>query len=302
MYRVGFQRIVRALEGMFPGNDFADACLFDVGFRSTAIVAHGYVYLVGRHRAAAESYEKERHLLPSLQSLLPCRIPCPDWSLPESESEVSPYGAMRYPLVPGVPLTRDILSRANELKIARDIGSILRIFHRLSPRMFDAYVDPGFSAQLHTARGLCLPILEERVTAAEFALLQKWFEDAAETACHMAFLPTPIHGDLWYENLLVNENCDSVVGILDFECCALADSAKDFAPLLYLGEAFLDAAMEAYESPPGDDDSFRARIQRHWEIREFGGIEYALATGDSQEMEDSICKIRKGPILNSDAD
>ena len=41
----------------------------------------------------------------------------------------------------------------------------------------------------------------------------------------------------------------------------------------------------------------RRRVQWHWELREFGGIRGAVELDDREELEDSIRKLRAGPVL-----
>ena len=42
-------------------------------------------------------------------------------------------------------------------------------------------------------------------------------------------------------------------------------------------------------------------MRRLWEVREFGGVQFAVCFDDVEEFEDSVAKLRRGPILSSNA-
>ncbi len=296
MLALDSDQILSELHRLLPDGDFTRARVLDIGFQSTVIETHGYVYLVGRHPGAAATYRKEYRVLPSLQTQLPCQIPCPDWYI--EKTDVFPYGVMRYPKIAGAPLTRDAMPLADRSRIARDIGHFFKALHRIPAAEFASYADRDYPERLHMARQYCLPTLKERLSGHEYASLKHWFDKAVSVSNLMKCVPTLIHGDLWYENIIAGRTYDRVVGIVDFECFALGDPAKDFAPLKYLGDPLLDKALDAYGSASSDVATFRARIQRHWELRELEGLEYCVKTGDLVEIEDCVRKIREGPILS----
>jgi hypothetical protein len=86
--------------------------------------------------------------------------------------------------------------------------------------------------------------------------------------------------------------------VVDFERFSIGDPARDFAPLLYGGAVFLDAALDAYMSGGDISSSLISRIRRYWELRELEGIVHCLAVGDGEELEACVAKVRRGPILN----
>lgn len=47
-----------------------------------------------------------------------------------------------------------------------------------------------------------------------------------------------IHGDLWYENYILDDN-DELTGIIDFENAKYGDPASDISALCYLGNEFI---------------------------------------------------------------
>ena len=105
------------------------------------------------------------------------------------------------------------------------------------------------------------------------------------------YTPTFVHGDFWYGNILVNSQHSKITGIVDFENLKVADPAQDVALLNYLGADFFNAVVNEYK--PGEPyDDFMHRVERYWEFREFGGIQYSLENKDTDELMDSIAKIK----------
>jgi len=46
------------------------------------------------------------------------------------------------------------------------------------------------------------------------------------------------------------------------------------------------------------DHNVQYRADRHWELRELIGIPLAASVGDDEEVEESITKLRAGPIFS----
>ncbi len=56
--------------------------------------------------------------------------------------------------------------------------------------------------------------------------------------------------------------------------------------------------MVAYRAAGGQlDAGFERRISRHWELREFDGIRFAVRQADAAEFADGVRKLRRGPVL-----
>ncbi len=126
------------------------------------------------------------------------------------------------------------------------------------------------------------------------------------------YTPALCHGDLWYENILVDDRsaadgaadgaATTVAGVVDFEGAAVGDPARDFATGFHLGAAFARAVLGAYQELGGVlDDGVEHRVRRLWEAREFDGLAFALQHDDAAEIRDALAKVRAGPILSSGA-
>lgn len=128
--------------------------------------------------------------------------------------------------------------------------------------------------------------------------MERWWDAfLGDTVLHQA-TACLCHGDLWYENILVDATYQAVTGILDFEDTVIADPAQDFAALLSLGKPFTIAVLEAYHTRgAGFSEHLAYRIERYWEVRDFGGLQFAVKQADQEELTDALRKLRQGPIL-----
>ena len=147
-------------------------------------------------------------------------------------------------------------------------------------------------------RAVTVPYLRTALPAADYDPLARWW-DAMLTDPRMEdYTPVLTHGDLWYENLLVDEGLRTLTGVLDFEDAGVGDPAQDFAILRHLGTTFTGQVIAAARAAGGRfDPGFAHRLDRLWELREFDGLAFALEIGAEAETDDAIRKLRHGPIL-----
>jgi aminoglycoside phosphotransferase (APT) family kinase protein len=90
-----------------------------------------------------------------------------------------------------------------------------------------------------------------------------------------------------------------VTGVVDFEDANVGDPTQDFAALRYLGDRFVAATIDAYRVAGGSlTPTFAHCLQRYWELREFGGVHFAVTHADEAEYGDALRKLRAGAILN----
>ena len=269
------------LQRRFPALRIEPLRLLDVGFGSTVVAtADGIVFRVARHPRAAAGHARELRLLPQLASRLPVAVPEPRWRI-EPDDEF-PHGAIGYRKLPGEPLQ----ATGPTPLLAADVARFLRALHRL--RHIDA---PSHALELDALREPTRPALAAALENHELGRLDRWWDEVRGDERLERFEPALRHGDLWYENLLVDGG--RLVGVLDWGGAAYADPAEDFAALRHLGDSFADAVLDAY----GADDALRHRERRHWELRELYGVRLALELQDEEELADAVAKLRRGPIL-----
>ena len=254
--------------------------LLDVGFGSTVVeTADGVLFRIARHPHAAAGHARELRLLPQLAGRLPVAVPEPCWRI-EPDDEF-PHGAIGYRKLPGEPLAAD----GGTPRLIADVARFLRALHDLE----DVAAEPR-EVELESLREATRPALAQKLPPAELDLLDCWWGEIRGDRRLRTFEPALRHGDLWYENLLVERG--HLVGALDWGGAAYADPAEDFAPLRHLGDPFANAVLDAYEA----DEALRHRERRHWELRELYGIRLALELEDEEELADAVAKLRAGPI------
>jgi len=147
-------------------------------------------------------------------------------------------------------------------------------------------------------RDVTLPALRSSLSADEYARIVRWWEDVFTDDTLRNTTPVLCHGDLWYENILIDPNTAELVGVVDFENAALADPAQDFATQMHLSRRFTARIIAAYRTAGGAlGPCFPLRLRRHWELRELDGLYFALQAGDAAKTADAIRKLRHGPIF-----
>jgi aminoglycoside 2''-phosphotransferase len=293
------------LRATFPGLRVAAPLrVLGAGFHSLAVeTGDGVVFRVAGNREATAGHAREATLLPALRARLPLVIPDPRWYT--GPSALFPFGVIGYRKVPGMPLDPSRLLRAETSALAAALGAFLHALHSFPAPEALALGVPGPDVQrghLEQVRTTVLPPLHAALSAGEYRSVEQWWD---RMLADPAMTPDPAvlcHGDLWYENVLVDPVRSVVTGVVDFEDANVGDPAQDFAALRYLGDRFVAATIDAYRVVGGPlTPRFAHRLQRYWELREFGGVHFAVTHADEAEFADSLRKLRAGAILNPTA-
>ena len=297
--------IAAALQRAFPSlEDVAPLRLLGEGFRSLVVeTPRQLIFRIGKNRAAVEGHALEATLLPALSGRVAAPIPNPEWYAPPSAD--LPFGAIGYRKLGGRPLGPERMARADEAALASQVAAFAHSLHRLSPHDLGGLALRGPATApdaLVEVQDVVLPALCAALTPAEYQLVRRWWEELLADRELQRYRLALIHGDLWYENMLVDDAGRRIVGVLDFEEARLGDPAQDLATQLHLGRPFAARVLRAYEQQGGAVDAgFRHRLARLWEYREFDGLCYAIAFDDPLEFQDAVAKLRAGPILRTRA-
>jgi aminoglycoside phosphotransferase (APT) family kinase protein len=294
--------IERRLEELFPELAVAPIRQLDVGFGSVVLeTSDGVIVRIARHASAAEGHAREAKLLPALQGRLPLAVPDPRWRV-EPGSPDFPHGAIGHRRLAGKPLSPALLARLGRGSITSELAGFLLALHRFPAEeatqlgLPQADRDPD---RLRAFRDEVLPPLQDALAPAEYRTVRGWWDRLLADRQMWAFMPRLRHGDLWYDHVLVDERLGRLVAVVDWEAAALGDPARDFATQSHLGEEFAEATLAAYTDQGGQvDRGMKHRISRQWELREFGGIRTALELNDREEFQESVRKLRAGPILS----
>ena len=268
------------------------------GFNSIAVETdRGVVFRVAKTPGTAERYAREACLLPVIRPHLPVAVPEPRWLV--ERSAAFPHGVSGYEKLPGRVLSPEILPQDSST-LAAQVADALLALHRvplneLAPcRMPQPEHRPAHYRRL---RRETTPALRSRLGSDEFARLERWWEAFLADERMSQFEPVLAHGDFWYENMLVDDSVEKLVGIVDWEDAAVADPMLDFA--LHLGPDFRAQVIVAYRRAGGTFGAEEEhRMRRLWELREFEGVHFGVRFQDQRELADSTQKLRAGPIFD----
>jgi aminoglycoside 2''-phosphotransferase len=297
---IDLSRIADGLARLFPElGEVRPARPLGVGFGSLVVeVAGRRVFRLARTPVAAEARAREVRLLPALASWLATPVPEPRWHAGPCDD--FPFGVVGYPKLAGRPLTRERAAGSGRLAISADLAAFLVELYTFPTEQALALGAPGPAERRAALEALCdeeLPLLRDLLTADEHRTVARWWDDFLADSELRSYTPRLVHGDLWYENVLVDEAAREVVGVVDFESAAVGDPAQDFATLLHLGEPFVERVVDAYVAGGGAlGGGFAHRLRRYWELREFGSVRHALRF-DPAELEGALSKLRAGPVL-----
>lgn len=238
----------------------------------------GKVRRVPRTPEAREACLRQCRFLPRLAAHLPVPIPVP------SECE----GAMVYPKLQGEPLQPEMLEHAGSTRIAHSIAEFMAALHSIPVADALSWGVPAESrtAQLLAAADRVLPLIPLELRGAA----RTWRDQFVETP-HRDVL---IHGDLWYENILVDLQTGCISGVVDFDATGSGDAAWDLATQLHCGEGFAKLVFDAY---PFKDATFWDRAEALFRLRPFEGLDWAARNDDAAEFEDGLRKLHEVGVL-----
>lgn len=193
------------------------------------------------------------------------------------------------------------MSGHGEPPLASEIADFLVALHGFPPEEARGLGVPEADrdgAEFEALRDAVLPLLREVLSRAEYEVVVAWSDGFLADDEVDRFSPLLRHGDLWYGNVLVDPQTGRLNAVLDWDNAAIGDPAWDLTRQLHLGDRFAAAVLRAYRArrrarAPG----LPHRIRRRWELLEFEGVRTAARLDDAGEFDDTINKLRAGPIL-----
>src|SRR6185437_5396087 len=222
---------------------------------------------------------RQFRFLPNLAAHLPVAIPAPSyWDGAE----------LVYPKLKGEPLAPGMLEHVDTAGVAGEIAAFLRALHSLPVDDAIRWGMPARSrtTQLLEAADRVLPLIPPELRAAAW----DWRAGFVE----MPHPSVPIHGDLWYENILVDPQTGRITGVLDFDQAGIGDPAWDLATQLHCGRTFAEQVFEAY---PFKDATLWMRAKALFRLRPFEGLDWAVRNNEPAEFEDGLRKLQEVGVL-----
>ncbi|KAK9765722.1 hypothetical protein K7432_005723 [Basidiobolus ranarum] len=170
---------------------------------------------------------------------------------------------MGYTLIPGIPLSFEAIQAEGSMKmLAEQLAQFLAELHDF-PTTSIARTTTSLS-EFDPARRRqqwqqmykdVYSTLEIHLTPTEFQRICQWWDTVLQDTSMNDFVSSLIHGDFWYENILVSsKELPSIVGVIDFEAAEIADPAQDLAVVQYLGIEFQTRVLNSYRRHRGMDE------------------------------------------------
>ncbi|OAS82167.1 phosphotransferase family protein [Metabacillus litoralis] len=253
---------------------------------------NGMIIRIAKNLDTAKQYKKEYKILPQIQATLsPIKIPKPTWC--HFDQKNVPFGIIMYEKLAGLTLNPKLLLDENKITIAKQLGAFIALIHQIPVNHFKESCSQEINNRNHIAklRSYTNETLKNHLTTKEMSLMDVWWEETLKDKAFYSYKPVLCHGDLWYENILMNKKQTSITGIIDFSDMKIGDPAIDLVPHHYLGEDFYSLVLSEYSSAFPEDHTIDDRVKRHRGLRELTGLEYAIKHKDDIELKDSIAKI-----------
>lgn len=252
---------------------------------------------VAKNKDVAKQYLKEYKILPIIRNYFNVKIPEPEWCMTQDND--IPYGMIVYRKIEGQPLKPKMISSSNYSILSDEITSFIVNLHNIPLENindeFLLYIsnrDEVIEIYDETYK-----YLKEALTRKENLAVDRWWSNIRKDEVFQSYKPALCHGDLWYENVLVDKTCSSLKGIIDFSDMFIGDPARDLATQLYYSNSFYNLILKKYKKKFPEDVHLEERISRHWQLRDLYGLRYSIKYNDEEEFVESIEKIKKGPIL-----
>lgn len=228
------------------------------GFNSKAyIVNDKYILLEGINKNSFNKYIKYANNIKQIENIKSLEVP----KLKEliSPNEEYKYGGLIYKMIKGHTFTEDYISKVNLDNIAVSLTNFLNELYEVK---IEFNKEEYLKNKLDIANAN-VTLLKDYMEEARYNKVLDWFntyKNYLNTFKDYHF----IHGDLWYENYILDEN-NNLKGIVDFEESGIGDPAYDIAALYYLGDDFINKVISNYKYASSD---ILKRINIHIQARE----------------------------------
>ena len=254
-----------------------------------------WVVRVPRSQAAAAEMESTFGLLGLLSRRLPFSVPTPRGFAPLKEGG----RAAVYPYLPGASI--DFAALPAGPGLSAELGRAIAALHNADHALFDEAGLPAYDADTYRTRRLGELDRAAATGHVPTGLLGRW-EKALEDVRLWRFAPTPTHGDLTGDQVLVvfedeqNAATGSVKAVTGWEDAKVADPADDFFALATQAPPLaLETVMEAYAHTRSErpDPHLLRRARLSAEMRTVAALLSAVAQGDRVQLERHASALRR---------
>jgi aminoglycoside phosphotransferase (APT) family kinase protein len=283
---------VEALPGTTDHPDQANG--YDVAFVQDT-QHRRWVVRVPRSQAAAAQMESTFGLLALLARRLPFSVPTP-----KGFAALKDGGrAAIYPYLPGQNV--DFAQLPPGPGLSAELGRSIAALHNADHGLFDEAGLPAYDADTYRTRRLSELDRAAATGHVPTGLLARW-EKLLEDVTLWRFAPTPTHGDLTGDQVLVvfDDDDDAASGrvkaFTGWEDAKVADPADDFFALVtQTSPRALETLMEAYAHARAErpDIHLLTRARLSAEMRTLSRLMSAVTAGDRLQVERLASALRR---------
>ena len=254
-----------------------------------------WVIRVPRNQGAAAQMEATFGLLALLARRLPFGVPTPKGFAALKEGG----RAAIYPYLPGQNI--DFAALPAGPGIAAELGRAIAALHNTDHGLFDEAGLPAYDADTYRTRRLTELDRAAATGHVPTGLLTRW-EKLLEDVVLWRFAPTPTHGDLTGDQVLVvfDDDQDAATGrvkaFTGWEDAKVADPADDFSALVtQTSQDALETLMEAYAHARSErpDPHLLTRARLVAQMRVLGDLMSAVNGGDRLLVERHAAALRQ---------
>jgi aminoglycoside phosphotransferase (APT) family kinase protein len=254
-----------------------------------------WVVRVPRSQAAAAQMESTFGLLALLARRLPFSVPTPKGFAALKEGG----RAAIYPYLPGQNI--DFTQLPAGPGLTAELGRSIAALHNADHGLFDEAGLPAYDADTYRTRRLSELDRAAATGHVPTGLLARW-EKQLEDVTIWRFAPTPTHGDLTGNQVLVVFDDDSdaasgrVKAFTGWEDAKVADPADDFFALVtQTSPRALETLMEAYAHARAErpDSHLLTRARLSAEMRTLSRLMSAVSGGDRLQVERHASALRR---------
>ena len=283
---------VEALPG--PPDHAEHTNRFDVAFVQDS-QHRRWVVRVPRSKTAAAQMESTFGLLALLARRLPFAVPTPKGFAALKEGG----RAAIYPYLPGQNVDFEALPPGPGL--AAELGRAIAALHNADHGLFDEAGLPAYDADTYRTRRLSELDRAAATGHVPTGLLSRW-EKTLEDVSLWRFAPTPTHGDLTGDQVLVvfededDASTGRVKAFTGWEDAKVADPADDFAALATQAPpAALETVLEAYAHARSErpDPHLLTRARLGAEMRLLSELMGSVSAGDPALVERHAAALRR---------
>ncbi len=258
------------------------------------LVNDEWLFRVPRRAESEATLEKEVRLLPAIAPAMPVAVPRYERV---GRSDTPPKVIVGYRRIPGLPLSRKILTGEHGETVLRGLGGFLTSLHAFPleeaaragiPSRDAASWRHEYDDFYRWIEREAFPFLDPR--SRHWA--RRMCEDYLADDDHFRFPPVLLHRDLTAAHILVDPASRRLTGVVDWGDASIGDPAFDFTgPLSEFGGSVARDLLDAYLGPK--DDGMLGRAHFYACVAPFYGIIYGRKLGHPEWARRALRDLRR---------